>query len=214
MHKLSLGNKKSNKNQGDNNSATALLLSPDFLFGTSCYNNTMKNIGVRTHNKTIYLGTDHAGFKLKEDLIPFLKGLGYEVHDCGATKYEEGDDYTDYVSIVAKAVALNPEHNIGIIFGGSGQGEAIVANRYPNVRAIVFYGNPGIFSKDEIIKLGRLHNDSNILSLGARFLKLADAKKAIKIWLETDYSNDERHTRRIKKIEKISREIKGNMDFK
>jgi len=174
----------------------------------------MKNIGVRSHKHKVYIGTDHAGFKLKEELVPFIKSLGYEVYDCGASKYEEGDDYTDYVFTVAKAVGLNPEHNIGIVLGGSGQGEAIVANRYPNVRTIVFYGNPSIFSDYEIIKLGRLHNDSNILSLGARFLKPAEAKKAVKIWLETDYSNEERHTRRIKKIESISREIKGNMDFK
>lgn len=174
----------------------------------------MKNIGVRSHKHKVYIGTDHAGFKLKEELIPFIKSLGYEVHDCGATKFEDGDDYPDYVSVVAKTVGLNPEHNIGIVLGGSGQGEAIVANRYPNVRAIVFYGNPGIFSKDEIIILGRLHNDSNVLSLGARFLKLADAKKAVKLWLDTAFSNEERHTRRIKKIEKISREIKGNFDFK
>ncbi len=174
----------------------------------------MKNIGVRSHKHKVYIGTDHAGFKLKEELIPFIKSLGYEVHDCGATKFEDGDDYPDYISIVAKAVGLNPEHNIGIVLGGSGQGEAIVANRYPNVRAIVFYGNPGIFSKDEIITLGRLHNDSNVLSLGARFLKLSEAKKAVKLWLGTAFSNEERHIRRIKKIEKISREIKGNFDFK
>lgn len=174
----------------------------------------MKNIGVRSHKHKVYIGTDHAGFKLKEELIPFIKSLGYEVNDCGATKFEDGDDYPDYISPVAKAVGLNPEHNIGIVLGGSGQGEAIVANRYPNVRAIVFYGNPGIFSKDEIITLGRLHNDSNILSLGARFLKPAAAKKAVKLWLGTAFSNEERHTRRIKKIEKISREIKGNFDFK
>ncbi len=174
----------------------------------------MKNLGYKSHKPKIYIGTDHAGFSLKQKLIPFIEKLGYKIIDCGAYRYEEGDDYPDHISIVAKAVALNPEHNLGIILGGSGQGEAMVANRFPHVRAIVFYGNPHFFSKWKIIKLGRLHNDSNVLSLGARFLKLRQAKKAIKIWLETDFSNGQRHIRRIKKIEKISREIKNNFDFK
>jgi ribose 5-phosphate isomerase B len=174
----------------------------------------MKSLGVRSHKPKIYIGTDHAGFKLKQELVSFIKELGFQVVDCGAYKYEKEDDYPDYISPVAKAVALNPEHNIGIILGGSGQGEAIVANRYPNVRAIVFYGDPGLFPKDDIIKLGRLHNDSNILSLGARFLNLKDAKVAVEVWLGTNFSGEERHVRRIKKIEKISREVKNNFDFK
>jgi ribose 5-phosphate isomerase B len=174
----------------------------------------MKNLGVVSHKKKVYIGTDHAGFELKQELVPFIKKLGFEVFDMGAFKFEDGDDYPDFISPVAKAVALNPENNIGIILGGSGQGEAMVANRYPNVRATVFYGNPGIFSKYQIVKLGKLHNDSNILSLGARFLKPNVAKKAVEIWLGTDFSNEARHVRRIKKIERISREIKNNFDFK
>jgi len=172
------------------------------------------NIGVKSHKHKIYIGTDHAGFELKQELLPFIMSLGYEVVDCGAYKNEEGDDYPDFIEPVAKAVALNPEHNLGIILGGSGQGEAIVANRFPNVRAIVFYGDPGLFPKYDIVKLGRYHNDSNVLSLGARFLKVKDAKVAVKSWLETNFSNGERHKRRIKKIERVSREIKNNFDFK
>ncbi|MFA5652285.1 MAG: RpiB/LacA/LacB family sugar-phosphate isomerase [Candidatus Paceibacterota bacterium] len=174
----------------------------------------MRKLGYRSHKKIVYIGTDHAGFGLKQELVPFIKSLGYIVHDCGAFKFEDGDDYPDYISPVAKAVGLNPEHNIGIVLGGSGQGEAIVANRYPNVRAIVFYGNSGLFPKEDIIELGRQHNDSNVLSLGARFLKPKEAKKAVEVWLATNFSNGERHKRRIKKIEKISREIKNNFDFK
>ncbi len=174
----------------------------------------MKNIGVRSHKPKVYMGADHAGVLLKQELISFIKKLGYEVVDCGAYKFDMEDDYPDYISPVAKAVGLNPEHNIGIILGGSGQGEAVVANRYPNVRAMVFYGEPALFPKYDIIKLGRFHNDSNILSLGARFLKLKEAKKAVEIWLGTNFSGEERHIRRIKKIEKISREIKNNFDFK
>ena len=174
----------------------------------------MNNLGYRSHKKKIYIGTDHAGFEMKEKLIPFIKELGYEIHDCGAYKYEKEDDYPDFISPVAKAVALNPEHNLGIILGGSGQGEAIVANRYPNVRAIVYYGEPSIFHNLELVKLGREHNDSNIISFGARFIKISEAKNAVKIWLSTHFSNKERHVRRIKKIEKISREIKNNFEFK
>ena len=111
-------------------------------------------------------------------------------------------------------MALNPNHNLGIILGGSGQGEAIVANRFPNVRAIVYYGKPGMFSKLDVIRLGREHNDSNVLSLGARFLSLNSAKDAVKKWLEIPFSNEERHTRRIKETEMITRSIKNNFDFK
>lgn len=174
----------------------------------------MHKLGYRNHKPKIYIGTDHAGFAMKQELIPFIKDLGYEVVDCGAYEYDATDDYPDFISPVAKAVALNPESNCGIVLGGSGQGEAMVANRYPNVRAVVFYGNSGIFSKNEIVKLSREHNDSNILSLGVRFLKIREAKNAVKIWLGTHFSNEERHIRRIKKIERISREIKNNFDFK
>ena len=128
-------------------------------------------LGYVSHKKKIYIGTDHAGFEMKEKLVPFIKGLGYEVHDCGAYKYEKEDDYPDFISPVAKAVALNPNHNLGIILGGSGQGEAIVANRYPNVRAIVYYGEPSIFHNHAFIKISREHNDANVLSLAARILK-------------------------------------------
>jgi len=174
----------------------------------------MKNLGVRHHKQKIYIGTDHAGFDLKEKLVPFLKNLGYDVVDCGAYVFDPKDDQPNFISAVARAVALNPMHIKGIILGGSGQGEAIVSNRFPNVRAIVFYGNPGIFSKLDVIELGREHNDSNILSLGARFLSLRSAKKAVKKWLETPFSNAERHIRRIKETEAVSRNIKNNLEFK
>lgn len=174
----------------------------------------MHKLGYKNHKPKVYVGTDHAGFDLKQELIPFIKDLGYEVVDCGAYIYEKEDDYTEPVSLVARAVALNPHHNIGIILGGSGQGEAMVANRFPNVRAMVFYGDPGFFSSGNIIKLGREHNDSNVLSLGARFLNTRKAKRAVKAWLSTHFSHKERHARRIKKIEKISRDIRNNLDFK
>jgi ribose 5-phosphate isomerase B len=158
----------------------------------------------------IYVGTDHAGFRLKEKITPYLTSLGYEVLDFGAHGYDESDDYPDYISKVASAVSLNPENIRGVIFGGSGQGEAIVANRYPNVRAIVYYGGGLLSSKKAIVKLGRQHNDSNILSIGARYVSVSLAKKAIREWLQERFEGSERHARRIKKIERISREIKNN----
>lgn len=146
----------------------------------------------------IYLGTDHAGFELKEKLKNFLIGLGYEVKDLGNFIYDEQDDYPDFIPLVAGKVAEDPENNRGIVLGGSGQGEAMVANRIKGVRAAVVYNY-----NEDIVKLSREHNDANILSLGARFLNEEEAKKAVKLWLETNFSNEPRHARRIKKIDNL-----------
>jgi len=149
----------------------------------------------------IFLGTDHAGFELKEVLKKYLRDeLGYEVSDEGAFALDLDDDYPDFVRIVAKRVASDPGGSRGVILGGSGQGEAIVANRFKNVRAVVYYSN-----NLDIIKLSREHNDANVLSLGARFLTADEAKKAVKLWLETKASSNERHLRRIKKIDNPDR---------
>jgi len=146
----------------------------------------------------IYIGTDHAGFKLKQALFAYLKELEYEVEDLGAHKYNETDDYPDFITPVARAVASEPNQNRGIILGGSGQGEAILANKFPGVRAAVCYGPPF-----EIVRLSREHNDANILSLGARFITEDEAKEAVNLWLSTEFSGEERHSRRIKKINKL-----------
>lgn len=143
----------------------------------------------------IYLGTDHAGFELKEEIKTYLKGKGLVVEDQGAFVLDPEDDYTDYVKIVAKMVQSDPE-SVGIILGGSGQGEAICANRYKGVRAVVYYGG-----SSEIIRLSREHNNANTLSLGARFVKPEEAKQAIDLWLATPFSQDERHLRRIHEID-------------
>lgn len=173
----------------------------------------MKNLGYRNHKPKIYIGTDHAGFVMKEKLKPFIEKLGYEVVDCGAFRYDDSDDYPDFIASVAKAVSLNPTYIHGIILGGTGQGEAIVANRFPNVRATVFYGSGGLLKSEKaMIELARKHNDSNILSIGARMVSLRLAKKAVKHWLSIGFSNVERHLRRIKKIEKISKEV-AHMHF-
>ena len=143
----------------------------------------------------IYLAADHAGFELKEKIKKFLAEKDYEVKDFGAFGYNPDDDYPDFVRKAAEAVANNPEQSRGIVLGGSGQGEAMVANRYKNVRAAVLYK----FDKD-IIKLSREHGNANVLSLGARFLSARKALKAVELWLNTPFSGEERHARRIEKF--------------
>ena len=144
----------------------------------------------------IYLATDHAGFELKEKVKERLKGQGYIVEDEGAFVLEEGDDYPDFVSIASKQVSSNPEEDKAIIFGGSGQGEAMVANRYKNVRAAVFYGG-----NEEIIIRSREHNGANVLSIGANYVSEQEAFEAIDLWLNTPFAIDPRHLRRIAKID-------------
>jgi len=152
----------------------------------------------------IYIGTDHAGFELKEVLKKYLPelGLGYEVVDMGAFTLNTEDDYPDFITPVAKAVAEDIE-SMGVIIGGSGNGEAMCANRIPGVRAAVFYGqedntvSPDTF---EIVKLAREHNDANIISIGARFVDTDEAKFAVELFLKTEFSKDERHVRRINKF--------------
>ena len=147
----------------------------------------------------IYIGTDHAGFELKEELKKFLDSLGCKVEDMGAYEFNEADDYPDFIWPVVKAVAEEIAKGLdtrGIVIGGSGQGEAIVANKVRGIRAAVVY--------DEYsAKMSREHNDANIISLGNRTLDIDKAKELVKIWLETLFSNDERHKRRIGKIKKL-----------
>lgn len=143
----------------------------------------------------VYLAADHAGFELKEKIKKFLIDHGYQVKDFGAFSYDENDDYPDFVRRASEAVSDDPEHSRGIFLGGSGQGEAMVANRYKGVRAAVLYKYD-----ENVIKLSREHNNANVLSLGARFLKEKEALKAVKLWLDIRFSEEERHRRRIDKF--------------
>ena len=142
----------------------------------------------------IALGTDHAGIELKEFVKKFLEESGYEVKDFGAYEYDSGDDYPDFINPTAEFVSKNNDA-MGIIFGGSGQGEAMAANRYKEVRAAVFYGGP-----DKIVSLSRQHNNANILSLGSRFIEPKDAINVIKLWLSTTFEGG-RHQKRIDKLD-------------
>ena len=143
----------------------------------------------------IYLGSDHAGFYLKDKIISYFKKKNIEFKDFGPFKYNENDDYPDFIIPLAKKVSEN-KSTLGIILGGSGQGEAIAANKIKGIKAIVLYS----FNKN-IIKLSKEHNNANILSLGSRFLSEKQAINSIKLWLKTKFSNEKRHIRRLKKIE-------------
>ncbi len=151
----------------------------------------------------IIVGSDHAGFGLKEKLIPYLKELGYEIEDKGASEYNETDDYPDFIIPVAREISRHPNEIKGIIFGGSGQGEAMAANKFKNVRAAVYYGQGQCVVKEEnesILKLSREHNDANVLSFGARFITEEEMKKAVKEWLDTPFVDNDRHKRRLAKM--------------
>ena len=141
----------------------------------------------------IILASDHAGVALKSAIIFYLKKSGYDAEDMGAKSFDKDDDYPDFMIPAAKKVAK--DKCLGIIFGSSGQGEAIAANKVKGIRAALYYG-----SNPEIIRLSRAHNDANILSLGARFLGEREAVEAVKLWLSTKFSQEERHARRIRKI--------------
>ena len=153
----------------------------------------------------VVFASDHAGFDLKQELVPYVQSLGYEVEDLGAATYKEDDDYVGYCARAASKVAGDPDHVRAIILGGSGQGEAIVANRFPRVRAVVYNGESkgSLYNDLDEIVLSREHNDANVLSLGARFLTPDEAKVAVQRWLATPYSGEERHRRRIQQIEQL-----------
>lgn len=142
----------------------------------------------------IYIGSDHAGYDLKEKLKVFLAKLNINTIDKGAFTFDENDDYPDFIIPVAEAVARD-DNSLGIILGGSGQGEQISANKIDGIRAVEYYGG-----NTEIVRLGREHNNANILSLGARFINEEEAKEAVKLFLETPFSYKESHMRRINKI--------------
>ena len=143
----------------------------------------------------IYIAADHAGFKLKNHLKEQLLLDGYDVEDCGAFDFDPLDDYPDFIIPAAEKVANHPNSR-GIIIGGSGQGEAMAANRIQGIRAAVYYDGP-----IDIVKLSRLHNNSNILSLGARFLLPERATEILTVWLEEEFEGG-RHNNRINKLDK------------
>ena len=152
--------------------------------------------------KKILIGSDHAGFTLKEKLKAYLKKkLGYAVED-GGTYSNESCDYPDYVWEVAQAVAQKRVEQ-GILICKSGIGSSILANRFPGVRAALCYNLKGA-------KLSRQHNDSNILVLGAGFVSDSLAKKILKVWLTTSFEAG-RHRRRLNKIRRMEKKIRSQL---
>ena len=149
----------------------------------------------------VHLATDHAGYAHKNAVSDWLISEGYAVKDHGALVYDPQDDFPDYIVRAAQAISSNPADR-AIIFGGSGQGEAMLANRFPAVRATVLYSDNA-----EIVELSRAHNDANVLSIGARFLSVDDTKKHIWNWLHAKRSDVERHSRRIEKVAAITKNI-------
>ena len=153
----------------------------------------------------IFIGTDHAGYVLKEELVKSLTAQGHDVVDKGAFEYTEDDDYPDFVIPVAQEVSKDPENSRGIVLGATGEGEAITANKFPHIRAIVYYGKAHSVVDDEadVLVRSREHNNANVLSLGARFFTPDEATSSVNLWLATPYSKGERHIRRLAKIDGI-----------
>lgn len=143
----------------------------------------------------VYIASDHAGFELKRVLGAFLHEQRFEVSDLGPSALDPEDDYPDYIGPLAERVAKEPG-TFGIAIGGSGEGEAMAANRVPGARAAEYYG--GDLS---VVRLAREHNDANILALGARLIDEAQAKEAVQLFLSTPFSHEERHVRRIEKLD-------------
>jgi ribose 5-phosphate isomerase B len=140
----------------------------------------------------VYLGSDHAGFELKARLIEHLGGLGHEPVDCGAHDYDPDDDYPAPCVTAGTRVVADPG-SLGVVIGGSGNGEQIAANKVTGVRAALAWS-------DETARLAREHNDANVLSLGARTYPEQDALRFAEIFLTTPFSEGERHKRRIAQL--------------
>ena len=142
----------------------------------------------------IHLATDHAGLDIKNEIKLYLSNGGHHVIDHGAYEYDPLDDYPDFIFPCANSVSSDPQSK-GIILGGSGQGEAMAANRIKGIRAAVYYGGD-----IEIVKLSRRHNDANILSIGARFLSKEKIFSMLETWLKEPYSGG-RHQNRLNKLD-------------
>ena len=144
----------------------------------------------------IHLATDHAGLELKNKIVAYLQQQGHNPIDHGPHEYDGSDDYPD--TIPPAVHACLPNFELCIVLGGSGQGEAMVANKIPGARAIVYYGG-----SEEILRLSREHNNANVLSLGARFLTDHEVFSAINVWLGTKFLAETRHERRLIKLRDI-----------
>ena|SRR3989344_144079 len=145
----------------------------------------------------IYLGSDHGGFEFKEQIKQYLAEKGIRIEDMGAHNLNPTDDYTDFIIPVSEKVVLAPD-SLGIVFGRSGNGEAIAANKIDGIRA-------ALCLNETMAEKARDHNNANILSLGADYISLEDAKKIVQKFIDTPFSNEERHVRRLKRVEQLEK---------
>ncbi len=141
----------------------------------------------------IYIGADHGGFKLKEQLKKFLAKKKLEFSDLGAKNLKVGDDYPDYAKLVAKKVSQNPLQNVGILICRSGQGVCIVANKFEHVRAALVWNT-------KEAEMSRTDDMTNVLCLPSDYISNKEAEKIVEVWLSTPFSTEARHMRRVKKI--------------
>ena len=137
----------------------------------------------------VHLGSDHAGFELKTAVVRRLQELGHEPVDHGPTSYDAQDDYPPFCLRAARAVVADPG-SLGVVIGGSGNGEAMAANKVSGARCALAWS-------EETARLGRQHNDANVVSVGSRMHDEADALRLVEAFLETPYSGEDRHDRRI-----------------
>lgn len=137
----------------------------------------------------VFLGTDHAGLELKSQLLQVLADQGYDPVDCGAYEYDAEDDYPPFCFAVGERVVTEPG-TLGVVIGGSGNGEQMAANKVPGVRAALVWNT-------ETAELARQHNDANVVSVGGRQHSVEEATRLVLTFLDTPFSNEERHLRRI-----------------
>ena len=162
----------------------------------------------------IALSTDHAGYERLKKLKAGLELAGYATHDFGPVQFNIDDDYPDFIKPACEAV-LAGGCEVGIIFGGSGQGEAMAANRFKGIRCMVWYGPSvpieavnaeGVMSSYpyEILKLSRQHNNANMLSIAGRFVNDEETLRVAITWLNQAFTGEERHQRRIEKLDPLT----------
>lgn len=147
----------------------------------------------------LYIGADHGGFQKKEEVKKLLQEMGVDFIDVGNTVYDPNDDYPEFAHKVAEAVSKEPEANKGIVLCRSGVGVDIVANKFPHVRS-------ALVATDEMARFSRLHDNANVLSLAADYLTERETFHLVKTWLNTPFSGEERHVRRLEEVGKIEEE--------
>jgi ribose 5-phosphate isomerase B len=143
----------------------------------------------------LHIGSDHAGLELKNELLAHLVNNGHDVTDHGPYEYDALDDYPDFCIPAAQAVSKDPA-SLGVVIGGSGNGEQVSANKVKGIRAVLAWSI-------ETAKLGKEHNNANVVSIGGRMHTIDQCKEIIDAFIATPFSNDERHIRRINKMSKF-----------